>query len=45
MDQDLYRVQACGGPSVIARLLEYTCYAVIFGGVAFAWITTPEGMN
>jgi len=30
---------------VIARLLEYTCYAIIFGGVAFLWIATPAGMQ
>ncbi len=29
---------------MIARALEYTCYAVIFVGIAFFWIATPMGM-
>lgn len=30
---------------MIGRLLEAICYAVIFGGIAFAWIATPAGMQ
>ena len=30
---------------MIERLLEYTCYAVIFGCAAFFWIATPTGMH
>lgn len=30
---------------MIVRLLEYTCYAVIFGSVALFWIATPAGMH
>ena len=29
----------------LTKLLEYTCYAVIFGGIAFGWIATSSGMN
>ncbi len=26
---------------LLTKALEYVCYAVIFGGVAFFWIATP----
>ena len=30
---------------MIARIIEYACYAIIFGGIAFGWIATSSGMN
>lgn len=30
---------------MIASIIEYICYAVIFGGIAFGWIATSSGMN
>ena len=30
---------------MIARIIEYACYAVIFGGIAFGWIATTSGIG
>ena len=26
---------------ILVRVVEYTCYAVIFGAIGFMWIGTP----
>lgn len=30
---------------LLTKALEYVCYAVIFGGIAFGWVATSSGMN